>query len=220
MIKVLGNNIVNAFTGGNPVKAIYAYGEKVWPSSNNNVIYYTSTDGQVVTPYKTNFGSASIISNTYSNGKGVIIFDQDLTNVGDQAFYKKNTLQTVILPPSVTTIGQAAFELCKSLINISIPEGVTYLGGICFESDSSLISITIPASCTSIGWAICDDCTSLKEVIVNSVNPPSLWKSSNEQYKQFNNNASGRLIKVPAGSVDAYKSAPGWSVYADSIVSQ
>lgn len=39
MIKTLGNNIVNAFTGGNPVKAIYAYGEKVWPNNNDYIFY-------------------------------------------------------------------------------------------------------------------------------------------------------------------------------------
>ena len=50
MIKVLGNNIVNAFTGGNPVNAIYSYGQLVWERSiPNNVIYYTSSDGNIAT---------------------------------------------------------------------------------------------------------------------------------------------------------------------------
>ena len=31
MVEIFGNNIVSAFTGGNPVKAIYTYGDKVWP---------------------------------------------------------------------------------------------------------------------------------------------------------------------------------------------
>lgn len=31
MVDIFGNNIVSAFTGGNSVKAIYSYGDKVWP---------------------------------------------------------------------------------------------------------------------------------------------------------------------------------------------
>ena len=34
----------------------------------------------------------------------------------------------------------------------------------------------------------------------------------------FKNNASGRKIYVPAESVDAYKTASGWSNYASAIV--
>ena len=34
----------------------------------------------------------------------------------------------------------------------------------------------------------------------------------------FSNNASGRKIYVPTESVEAYKSADGWSKYADDIV--
>ena len=33
----------------------------------------------------------------------------------------------------------------------------------------------------------------------------------------FYNNASGRKIYVPMESVEAYKSAQGWSDYADAI---
>ena len=39
MIKTLGNNIVSAFTGGNPVKAIYAYGQLVWPVTIESSYY-------------------------------------------------------------------------------------------------------------------------------------------------------------------------------------
>ena len=71
MIKVLGNNIVNAFTGGNPVNAIYSYGQLVWERNTTKIIY-TSKDGQVVNPYdSTVFGRANILSNTYSNGVGI-----------------------------------------------------------------------------------------------------------------------------------------------------
>ena len=38
-------------------------------------------------------------------------------------------------------------------------------------------------------------------------------------YDVFDNNKAGRKIYVPAESVDIYKSAEGWSKYADYIES-
>jgi hypothetical protein len=40
---------------------------------------------------------------------------------------------------------------------------------------------------------------------------------SGDEY-MFNDNASGRKIYVPRGSVNAYKNAEYWSDYADDIV--
>ena len=41
------------------------FNKYVEPKPNNNEIWYTSTDESVVTPYNTDFGSASIVSNIY-----------------------------------------------------------------------------------------------------------------------------------------------------------
>ena len=54
--------------------------------SKNNIIYYTSSDGKIVSPYnKTVFG-ANYESNKYQNGQGVITFDGDITSIGSSAF--------------------------------------------------------------------------------------------------------------------------------------
>lgn len=47
----------------------------------NNTIYYTTSDETICTPYS-DFG-ANIVSNTYSNGQGVITFDGDVTSIGE-----------------------------------------------------------------------------------------------------------------------------------------
>ena len=62
-----------------------------------------------------------------------------------------------------------------------------------------------------------------EEVIKNlldSIVPPKVLLGTDETEHLFTGNAPGRLIKVPAGSVNTYKKASGWSVYADSIVAQ
>ena len=264
MIKVLGNNIVNAFTGGNPVNAIYSYGQLVWERNTTKIIY-TSKDGQVVNPYdSTVFGGANILSNTYSNGVGVIEFDSSVTEIGQNAFKNTKQLDTMILPssvtyikayafqssgitditipPTVTDISSAAFfhsELvsivipssvkkmgpsvflsCDSLTNVSISTSLNLLDHSMFSGCKSLVSITIPNNITGIGNDLFYNCSNLSEIRFDSIVPPKVLLGTDETEHLFEGNAPGRLIKVPAGSVNAYKTAQYWSNYADSIVSQ
>ena len=95
------------------------------PSDLNRVIFYTSTDGNVVTPYKTDAFGAKIVSNTYENGQGVITFDGEVTTIGANAFWTRVTLASITLPQSVNSIGYYAFQGCNSLRSITIPDSVT-----------------------------------------------------------------------------------------------
>lgn len=80
----------------------------------NNEIHYTSIDGNIVTPYKTNGFGANIVSNTYENGQGVITFDEPVTSIGDNAFRSCYSLTSIAISESVTTIGNSAFQQCIS----------------------------------------------------------------------------------------------------------
>ena len=102
--------------------AIVAEGGEV---SANCKILYTSTDGNVVTPYATDAFGANIVSNTYENGQGVITFDGEVTTIGANAFWTRVTLASITLPQSVNSIGYYAFQGCNSLRSITIPDSVT-----------------------------------------------------------------------------------------------
>ena len=52
----------------------------------SNEIWYTSSDGNVIEPNKTDVFGTNITSNTYENGVGVITFDGDVTTIGGSAF--------------------------------------------------------------------------------------------------------------------------------------
>ena len=101
-------------------------------------IEYTSTDGKVVTPNNADVFGAHIIHNEYIDGKGVITFDGDVTEIGDEAFGDCSSLESITIPNSVTSIGKWAFCVCSSLTSITIPDGVTSIGGYAFGGCTSL----------------------------------------------------------------------------------
>lgn len=88
------------------------------PYDQPDEIWYTSTDANIVSPYNSEAFDVAIISNTYENGKGVIKFDGNLTEIKADAFYAKNNLSSVMIPSKVTTIGDDAFGACTKLMNI------------------------------------------------------------------------------------------------------
>ena len=116
------------------------------------------------------------------------------------------------IPDSVTTIGNEAFACCYSLTSVTIPDSITTIGDWAFCGCGSLTSVTIPDSVTTIGDDAFSYCSSLTSVYCKAVTPPTGGS------EMFYDNASGRKIYVPTESVEAYKSAEGWSEYADAIV--
>ena len=136
-------------------------------ASANNKIWYTSSDGSIITPYSYVFG-ANIVSNTYENGQGVITFDAPVTSIGGSAFYDCTSLTSITIPDSVTSIGKYAFFGCTSLTSVTIGNGVTSIGEAAFYECTKLTSITIPDSVTSIGDNAFQSCTSLTSVTISN----------------------------------------------------
>ena len=203
----------------------------VYTSSNNNIIL---PPGLGLSDDRTVFG-AEIIENKYINGIGVILFDGEVTTIGEWAFAHCDNLTSITIPDSVTTIGNWAFHNCSSLTSVTIGESVTTIGESAFRDCSSLTSVTISDSVTEIGWdafAYCSsltsvtigdsvteigwyafyNCSSLKNVYCKATIPPAGGAF------MFDHNASGRKIYVPMKSVNKYKSASYWEDYSNVIV--
>ena len=128
-------------------------------------------------------------------------------------------------PNSVTTIGSYAFYGCSSLTSVTIPNSVTEFGDYAFNSCSSLESVTIGDSVTKIGYATFAYCENLNTVYCKAINPPTTIVDNNGYWYGFAmQDESGNIcnidctIYVYTECVEAYKSASGWSDYADAIV--
>ena len=140
-------------------------------ANSPNKIYYTSSDGNIVNPHRTDAFDANIISNTYENGQGVIEFDASITSIGDTAFATCSTLTNITIPNTVKHIGVDAFLSCSSINSIIIPDKVESIDSYAFGWCSSLESIIIPNSVTYIGYGIFAGCDSLTSVVVDNQNP-------------------------------------------------
>lgn len=116
----------------------------------DNEIWYRSSDGNVIEPDTYNF-AGNIVSNTYGNGKGLIVFEEDLTEIWEGAFQSCSTLVEITIPDVINNIRNQAFERCINLVNIIIPDNVKTLGEHAFWNCQSLSSIIIPNDIESIG---------------------------------------------------------------------
>ena len=100
---------------------------------------------------------------SYTIKKGTVI-------IGDEAFYRCKSLESIVLPDGLTSIGNGAFLFCTSLQSINIPDSVTSIGFGAFLFCTSLKSINIPDSVTSIGFGAFNGCESLIKVDICNKN--------------------------------------------------
>ena len=132
--------------------------------SENNIIYYTTTDGNIITPYSLNGFQGKLVLNEYIDGRGVLTFSQEVVTVAPHAFHDCTTLTSMTLPDSVTDLGYSTFNGCSNLTSINIPEGVTTIKSWAFGYCSSLRDVVLPEQVMSIEYCAFAHCTELTHV--------------------------------------------------------
>ena len=154
----------------------------------------------------------SISDNAFRDCSGLtsIIIPDSMTSIGDNAFFGCSGLTSVTIPNSVTGVGYQAFHNCSGLTSVTIPDSVTTISYAAFSGCSGLTSVTIGNSVRNIGSSAFSGCSGLKNIRISAINPPMSYSDAFD--------TSLEKIVVPKSSIDAYKSAAGWSTYADKIV--
>ena len=122
-----------------------------------------------------------------------------LANAKAENLYLNGTMITkLVIPDDVTYIGNYAFFGWSSLTSIEIPSSVTSIGAYAFYGCSGLTSIEIPSSVTSIGYSAFYDCVNLKTVINFSGLSISKSSSNNGYVAYYADN----VINASNGSIE------------------
>lgn len=155
--------------------------------------------------------------------------------IGRNAF-ANTKLKRFVMPDSVTSANVYICNACSELEEFVIGKGVTRTGNGWVDSCPKLTYLEIPDNVISLAWYFCqrctalktikigkgiktieaisNGCTALKEIICLAETPPTInAQNFNDGYVP-----ADCIIKVPANSVEAYKSATNWSVRADYII--
>ena len=94
-----------------------------------------------------------------------------IVEIGEDAFYGRNGLETLVIPEGVISIGSYAFGCCGSLNRVSLPSSLKEIRQSAFESCSSLDSVFIPENVSRIlGGNLFAGCTRLSSIIVDKRN--------------------------------------------------
>ena len=95
-----------------------------------------------------------------------VTIGNNVTNIGEDAFYGCSSLASVIIGNNVTNIGEDAFNGCSSLTSVIIGNSVTSIENHAFYKCTSLTSIEIPNSVKSIGYGAFEECSGLESIAI------------------------------------------------------
>ncbi len=162
---------------------------------------------------------------------GHLALPETLTTISSNAFMK-TSITGVTIQPGVTSIGTNAFSACVNLSKLEIKgETLTSIGDGAF-ADAGITELVIPNSVIKVGMTafsgckrmakmtigtglgviqlrVFDKCSALKEVVCLNPEPPVCQIT--DRYPLFPAAVfSSAVLKVPSGSVDAYKTADSW----------
>lgn len=142
----------------------------------DNEIWYISKKNKVEEPYSVTDGfvdtnidasaTCNMLSNTYSNGLGKMVFDAPITQI-PSLFLSGSTIEQIGLPNQITRILNGAFVFSTSLWMINMPPELVYLDHSVFAYCYQLQNIKFPYNLTKINRTTFSNCSSLTSVEIS-----------------------------------------------------
>ncbi len=140
----------------------------------NAEIHYRQETVTPAHPYKYTVkedGTIKITGYTGSTAQLTIPKELDgytVTEIGDSAFYNKQSLTDVVIPDTVTVIGAKAFSKCDNLIMVTLPAGLKTIKNGAFLNNRNLRKVVIHEGCTTIEHQAFKDCERLNFITLPS----------------------------------------------------
>ena len=123
-----------------------------------------------------------------------------VVSIGNMAFYKCKTLESIVIPDHIKSIGTNAFSECSALTSVSLPKTITYLNSSLFSNCTALRTFTIPDNITSIYGSVFESCSSLSEINI----PSSVTSIGKYAFRYCN---SLKSITIPNSVKSIYRGA-------------
>ncbi len=144
--------------------------------------------------------------------------DNPYMRVKEGALYTKD-MHTLLAVPDcsrkfftiaegVKEIGEYVFLCFSNLESVLLPDSLSHIKTRAFDYCLNLRELRLPAKTKVIDFRAFNDCPKFQTLYLDSIIPPLL-----EGYKphwRFAGESKNLVVKVPAGSLNAYKSADGW----------
>lgn len=110
--------------------------------------------------------------------------------------------------PNLRYIAPNCFNGCKNLKNVIVPEGVISVGAHAFSNCENLESLTLPGTVVEFGGI--SGCKSLKTISLCNPTPVVTYGDSYNPLDFDTEMFLNTTVKVPAGSLEAYRNAEVW----------
>ena len=170
-------------------------------------------------------GCANLESVTIANNKGIYFYNgafEDCSSL-ESVYYNDNLVNWFNMSfeygySNPLDNGSKLYINGKELTEMDVPNEISAINDYAFNGCSSITKVTIHNRATSVGHSTFNECFNLKEVYCMAAIPPTCGKTTFSYYKNGAFYPLGCRIYVPRASIEAYKSAEGWSNYADDIV--
>lgn len=202
---------------------------KIGQYSFQNFGFSATTDFDITLPNSvTTLSDYSFYSANMKNfdlGTGVTIIPQqcfsytnkletfnyrNATTVKENAFYGSN-LKYNYIPETVTTIEVGSYQFANS-VEVSIGAGVKSIPAYAFYQNTLCTKFTLGINVISIASNGLGGLSACNELICPRATPPTITADALTGLK------STCVIKVPAASLNAYKTASRWSAHASKMV--
>ena len=206
----------SAFQDCSGLTAVYYAGTKAqWNeiiiSAGNDCLLATTvycSDGPVNNAYDYIVKDDHTVEITGYNGNNADleipsqIGEYTVTSIGNEAFCRNNTIDSITLPDTITSIGEYAFYY-SDLKSIDIGNGVEIIGRNAFGGCDYLETLIIGDSLSTIGYNAFYICSSFKNITVSENN-----KNFSAVNNVLFNKDKTELLKYCTGSYDSGYSIP------------
>ena len=138
----------------------------------------------------------------------------NVTSIGNYAFYNSDVLASLVIPDKVTTIGDNAFESCSNVRKLTLGSSVKTIKYNAFKSLTNLEELTIFESVKKIEVSAFQGCSRLKSV-TSYIPADSLFAPQGDAFQNCNN--SKCTLYVPKGAKEKYASTNEWKRFTNIV---